>query len=1600
MKRLLKSIFLFAVATSMTAQTTTFRHPGMMHSEADFERVKERLAAGESAATQSLANLRAAGPVYGDHGGNWAVNVDISRGITGAQNYMNAYRNCARAYQCALLWKITGERSYGDIAVDVLNAYATWNKSLSGNTNISLIPAFNGYQFLNAAEIMRDYDGWKKEDIEKFKQYMIDVWFKVAQDFLERRHDTVTRESNWFHYHSNWGVGNELFCISLGIFCDLPDIYNYGMYWLTEGPGNESLFVGTHIDEAADVMCGEGWGLMPWFHKDKRGPLGYFAQMQESGRDQGHAMASLGLMGNAFQTCYNQGDNLFNNMYNPLVPGLAGSTMGAAAAEYVAAYNNGIDNLPYTLNWWMGGFGPNGRGQWRPIWQLFINAYENRMGIEMPYSKQMHNAMGLEWGGGSYGNNSGGYDHTGWGDLMFNDAPVSCDMAPTPLYPTITGPTLLARGGVDPKIVTHHVGWVSGVTPGTSIEMSVSLPDGEEDTGLWEWEDGVKGKTRTVTANHSGLYRLHYTNSKGVKSTQLFSIAVRGEGIRASLHGNITYRGVTKETDTQLMGRNTTATLTTSNEAWNYVESETWYDENGKKIGNGYTYTYRQRDEKDHVITFVLVNQSGVEIRKDFYLKYDPSDLSHLLPDASCGQKAKWEITTDKVVCTADALAGTTGSYVQYAVDDTQGGISGWGLPTFSATQTATGLTPGRYTISANCLAAQLSGIGEGQRSQVDGIFLVANGIKVPVRTLADGTQIYTVECYVGSDSVFNVGICNLTDQNYGSSECGASKVAIDELQLRYLGKDGMTDAQIDQAAIQQKAANDAELMALVSEKFNADATTIAATMPDEQSLQTLATAVADAKTVDQLYAAHDNLLSNWKELLTLTDVADIDLTVLMHNASLSKPSADFYDNTSRWSTDCEGGNYRIFAIDGSDTKRGEAVSENMIERWCGGNFYAGQNILYQTLAGLPKGLYTFSAAAQRGADAGNILLFADGSTASLSSTTTVVGTANLRNYSAQARVTSSNGKLVFGLRAGQDNGTQWTSMTDMHLHYSSPVAIVKKALAEAELLDWGEDAGGKLAAAIEGAKKTLSAEKPSTTTLMTRYNTLITQIENYKKNNANAEHPYDLTASVVNPGFDLCNANGYEVSGKSAFSQGTVEFFNTPYELSQTVSGLSTGYYRVTMQARSGEGDANTSMQLFATASGSTSTAAVKGATRADGSDATQHLRQNADDFLDNPDADLVSVDIYVTSGSITFGSRCQSASNWCVIGGFTLQYMGKDASLMPTQWASLVEQAKTLVEDVLPGKIKDNLLAASDVDITGMSDADLEKAIKNLSSAIDAAVSVRSTYQSMLALRDDMSTLLSHSNELAEGAKDAFREAIRTAVETADAATTSNEVDKAAASLESARQTYVLSAIPHWGYEFDLTFCVANADISRTDGWMTDGTGNFQRMTNSEVDGEYVGPFWEKWDIQSYLFKPNDRPVYQTINNLHYGKYRLSAAAFRKNQFGDLLVSDGSMYLFLNDDKTEVTSEVMNYYEVVGETNDGTVTFGLKAGQGNTANWEALADVHLYYLGSPEVTPVTDVLVTDPARVDAVYDLQGRRLNAAPKRGLYIVNGRVVLR
>lgn len=591
------------VSGSRALAQGAFVHPGLMHSEQDFERIREGLKNNDPQVVEAYAVLRNCWTANKAVTDVWAINDWIKRGIAGDENYMNCYRNAAKAYQCALLWKITGEKEWADRVIYILDNYVNITVGLTGNTNQSLIPAFIGYQFANAAELMRDCEYWPKESFERFKQWMIDVWFVTAQDFLERRHDTVVREGNWYHYHSNWGVGNALFCVSLGVLCDLPDIYNYGMYWLKEGPGNESLLMGPG-------MCNDGWGLVPWCHEDARGPLGYLNQMQESGRDQGHAMAALGLVSYWMQTAYNQGDNAFCNVNDHMIAG---------AAEYVAMFNS-LDNnipseaeeiasIPYKQNWWMGALNWTGQGQHRPIWQLFINHYENRMGVPMPYCKRMHAKLGIESGGNNvYGTNSGGWDHTGYGDLLHHDSPVRAHNRPTVLRPQITNGTT-----VRPYAEIYNV------AKGTELELTALLPDTVENTGNWVWEDGVTGQSRTITADTSGLWRVTYTNHLGVKSTQMFCISVYGEGIRATLKPWITYDGVTVEDTVVYAVAGKAVTLGTTYANWNYIKSEKWYSAAGKELASGGSYTFTQSSE-DKDFVFQLTNESGVVIEKRFHV--------------------------------------------------------------------------------------------------------------------------------------------------------------------------------------------------------------------------------------------------------------------------------------------------------------------------------------------------------------------------------------------------------------------------------------------------------------------------------------------------------------------------------------------------------------------------------------------------------------------------------------------------------------------------------------------------------------------------------------------------------------------------------------------------------------------------------------------------------------------------------------------------------------------------------------------------------------------------------------------------------------------
>ena len=276
-----------------------FLHPGMLHTEADFIRIRQQIADGNEKVVQAFKVLKSAAYAQSS-AASYPVEV-IVRGGGSGENYINAARGATIAYQNALRWHLEGNKACAKHAVEVLMAWANTCKDVSGNSNYALAAGLYGYQFANAAELMRDYDGWSKEDFQTFKQWMLRVWYPKAIGFLRGRNGTWENAGRWGqcpgHYWSNWGLCNALCVACIGILCDDVFIYNQGMSFFKYDQ------VGTYVDpRTANPILNDGLTeflgnlvvtTSEW--SGETGAYGKVGQMQGCGRDSGHATMRLEL---------------------------------------------------------------------------------------------------------------------------------------------------------------------------------------------------------------------------------------------------------------------------------------------------------------------------------------------------------------------------------------------------------------------------------------------------------------------------------------------------------------------------------------------------------------------------------------------------------------------------------------------------------------------------------------------------------------------------------------------------------------------------------------------------------------------------------------------------------------------------------------------------------------------------------------------------------------------------------------------------------------------------------------------------------------------------------------------------------------------------------------------------------------------------------------------------------------------------------------------------------------------------------------------------------------------------------------------------------
>ena len=146
MKRLLLTLAcVLSLSIAHAQQDRGFIHPGGLHTQADFDRVKQQLAEGNTKVTQAYNVLKSAAYAQSSAGTNPVET--IVRGGGNGENYLHAARGAAIAYQNALRWKIEGNKACANHAVDVLMKWCNTTKVVTGNSDARLAFGLYGYEF-------------------------------------------------------------------------------------------------------------------------------------------------------------------------------------------------------------------------------------------------------------------------------------------------------------------------------------------------------------------------------------------------------------------------------------------------------------------------------------------------------------------------------------------------------------------------------------------------------------------------------------------------------------------------------------------------------------------------------------------------------------------------------------------------------------------------------------------------------------------------------------------------------------------------------------------------------------------------------------------------------------------------------------------------------------------------------------------------------------------------------------------------------------------------------------------------------------------------------------------------------------------------------------------------------------------------------------------------------------------------------------------------------------------------------------------------------------------------------------------------------------
>jgi hypothetical protein len=267
-----------------------FVHPGLLVSDSDISRTQKKIKANQDPWITSWNTLTSLSfsdasytpsPVDVVYRGNWDGHTENAKLL---------WHDVAAAFNLGLRWKISQNTSFADAASNILHAWATDLTAFGGGDDKYLTAGLQGYEFANAAELLRDYQPFVDNVLPAVVEMANNIFIPMHYRWLNHEEPS---EHNILHFFANWELCNIASAMAMAVVTENQTVWDFAVNYFKTGDGTGG------INNAINNIVEEpGTGAL-------------LGQGQESGRDQGHSALDIQLLGVIGQQAWNQGEDLF-----------------------------------------------------------------------------------------------------------------------------------------------------------------------------------------------------------------------------------------------------------------------------------------------------------------------------------------------------------------------------------------------------------------------------------------------------------------------------------------------------------------------------------------------------------------------------------------------------------------------------------------------------------------------------------------------------------------------------------------------------------------------------------------------------------------------------------------------------------------------------------------------------------------------------------------------------------------------------------------------------------------------------------------------------------------------------------------------------------------------------------------------------------------------------------------------------------------------------------------------------------------------------------------------------------------------------------------